>query len=85
MGLLYDRLQSTVGSRVVMLSSIAHRGAHIDFDNLRLEKPYDQMREYYQSKLADFLFTLELCRRIDRRDGAVPKRIAFNLLHIRPL
>jgi NAD(P)-dependent dehydrogenase (short-subunit alcohol dehydrogenase family) len=70
-GLLFDRLQSTTGSRVVTLSSIAHRGAQIDFDNLRLEKPYDQKREYYQSKLADLLFTLELGRRIDAKGGAV--------------
>lgn len=70
-GLLFDRLQSTTGSRVVTLSSIAHRGAHIDFDNLRLEKPYDQKREYYQSKLADLLFTLELGRRIDAKGASV--------------
>ena len=70
-GLLYDRLQSTAGSRVVTLSSIAHRGAHIDFDNLRLEKPYNQKREYYQSKLADLLFTLELGRRIDAKGASV--------------
>jgi NAD(P)-dependent dehydrogenase (short-subunit alcohol dehydrogenase family) len=70
-GLLFDRLQSTRGSRVVTLSSIAHRGAQIDFDNLRLEKPYDQKREYYQSKLADLLFTLELGRRIDERGASI--------------
>lgn len=69
-GLLFKRLQSTNGSRVVTLSSIAHRGAQIDFDNLRLEKPYDQRREYYQSKLADLLFTLELARRIDAKRGS---------------
>lgn len=70
-GLLYDQLQSTGNARVVTLSSIAHRGAHIDFDNLRLEKSYDQKREYYQSKLADLLLTLELGRRIDAKGGSV--------------
>jgi NAD(P)-dependent dehydrogenase (short-subunit alcohol dehydrogenase family) len=70
-GLLFDRLQSTAGSRVVTLSSIAHRGAQIDFDNLRLEKPYDPKREYYQSKLADLLFALELGRRIDAKEASV--------------
>jgi NAD(P)-dependent dehydrogenase (short-subunit alcohol dehydrogenase family) len=55
----------------VTLSSIAHRGAQIDFDNLRLEKPYDQKREYYQSKLADLLFTLELARRVDAKAASV--------------
>ena len=70
-GLLFAHLQSTTGSRVVTLSSIAHRGAHIDFENLRLEKPYDLKREYYQSKLADLLFTLELGRRIDAKGDSI--------------
>lgn len=64
-GRLYNILKSTSGSRVVTLSSIAHRGAQIDFDNLRLEKPYDTVREYYQSKLADIIFALELGRRAE--------------------
>lgn len=70
-GLLYNLLKDTPNSRVVTLSSIAHRGAHIDFDNLKLELPYDPKREYYQSKLADILFTLELARRSDAKGGAV--------------
>jgi len=70
-GRLYDMLKSTPGSRVVTLSSIAHRGAQIDFDNLRLEKPYDTRREYYQSKLANIIFTLELGRRSDAKGDGV--------------
>lgn len=70
-GRLFDLLQSTDKSRVVTLSSIAHRGVLIDFENLQLEKPYDQKREYYQSKLADLVFTLELGRRIDAKGGSV--------------
>lgn len=70
-GRLYDTLKSTAGSRVVTLSSIAHRGAQIDFENLRLEKPYDTRREYYQSKLADILFALELARRVQAKGDKV--------------
>ena len=70
-GLLYDTLAGTPGSRVVTLSSIAHRGAHIDFDNLKLEKPYDPKREYYQSKLADIVFALELGRRVEAKGDAI--------------
>jgi len=62
--LLYDKLKSTKDARVVTLSSIAHRSGEIDFDNFRVEKSYDPRREYYQSKLADLMFTLELGRRI---------------------
>ena len=63
-GHLYDLLESTTGSRVVTLSSIAHRGAVIDFDNFRLEKPYNNWREYGQSKLADLIFALEFEKRL---------------------
>lgn len=68
-GHLFELLNATDGARVVTLSSIAHRGASIDFDNLRLEKTYDQWREYGQSKLADLVFALELDRRL-RESGS---------------
>jgi len=70
-GLLYPLLNTTQDARVVTLSSIAHRGATIDFDNLRIEKPYDARREYYQSKLADLMFTLELGKRIAANNGSI--------------
>lgn len=63
-GRLFARLERTPGARVVTMSSIAHRGARIDFDNLRLEKPYDPWVAYGQSKLADLVFALELHRRL---------------------
>lgn len=63
-GHLFNLLESTIGSRVVTLSSIAHRGAIIDFDNFRLEKPYNNWREYGQSKLADLIFALEFEKRL---------------------
>ncbi len=62
-GHLFNLLESTTGSRVVTLSSLAHRGAVIDFDNFRLEKPYNNWREYGQSKLADLIFALEFEKR----------------------
>jgi NAD(P)-dependent dehydrogenase (short-subunit alcohol dehydrogenase family) len=67
-GHLFNLLESTTGSRVVTLSSIAHRGAIIDFDNFRLEKPYNNWREYGQSKLADLIFALEFEKRL-RNNG----------------
>ena len=65
---LFNLLESTTGSRVVTLSSIAHRGAIIDFNNFRLEKPYNNWREYGQSKLADLIFALEFEKRL-RNNG----------------
>jgi NAD(P)-dependent dehydrogenase (short-subunit alcohol dehydrogenase family) len=70
-GLLYEMLNTTLNSRVVTLSSIAHRGATIDFNNLKIEKPYDAKREYYQSKLADIIFALELGNRINLKNDTI--------------
>ncbi len=67
-GHLFNLLEATKGSRVVTLSSIAHRGAKIDFDNFCLEKDYQNWREYGQSKLADIIFTLEFEKRL-RKNG----------------
>lgn len=67
-GRLFNLLEATKGSRVVTLSSIAHRGAVIDFDNFRLEKEYNNWREYGQSKLADIIFALEFEKRL-RNNG----------------
>ncbi len=67
-GHLFNLLEATKGSRVVTLSSIAHRGAKIDFDNFRLEKDYQPWREYGQSKVADIIFTLEFEKRL-RKNG----------------
>lgn len=66
-GLLFPLLEKTSGARVVTLSSLAHRGANIDFDNFRLEKPYQKWREYGQSKLADLIFATELAKRLEAK------------------
>jgi NAD(P)-dependent dehydrogenase (short-subunit alcohol dehydrogenase family) len=67
-GHLFNLLESTKGSRVVTLSSIAHRGAVIDFDNFKLEKPYNPWREYGQTKLADIIFALEFEKRLRKNN-----------------
>uniref|UniRef100_A0A665SXV7 Si:dkey-23o4.6 n=1 Tax=Echeneis naucrates TaxID=173247 RepID=A0A665SXV7_ECHNA len=63
--LLLPKLKSSTPSRVVNVSSIAHRGGRIDFDDLffgrRLYSPLDS---YRQSKLANVLFSRELARRL---------------------
>ncbi|WP_394790617.1 SDR family oxidoreductase [Rhodoferax sp.] len=51
------------GTRVVNLSSIAHRGAAIQFDDLQWEQRYKPWAAYGQSKLAMLMFALELQRR----------------------
>jgi NAD(P)-dependent dehydrogenase (short-subunit alcohol dehydrogenase family) len=70
-GYLYPMLKGRPGSRVVTVSSNAYLRGIIDFENLRLEKPYDKGREYAQSKLADIFLAIELQRRIMRAGDSV--------------
>ncbi|XP_018534300.1 retinol dehydrogenase 13 [Lates calcarifer] len=63
--LLLPKLKSSAPSRVVNVSSIAHRGGRIDFDDLFFSRrPYSSLESYRQSKLANILFTRELARRL---------------------
>ena len=76
-GLLLDRLLDTPGSRVVTVSSIGHRmgtGA-MAFDDLQSERGYRPWPAYYQSKLANLLFTYELQSRLAAA-GAGPAALA---------
>jgi NAD(P)-dependent dehydrogenase (short-subunit alcohol dehydrogenase family) len=61
-----------VAGRVVTVSSDAHRGGAIDFDDLNWErKRYRPWRAYGQSKLANLLFTSELQRRLTEAGSTV--------------
>jgi retinol dehydrogenase 14 len=62
--LLLDRLRASAPSRIVNVSSAAHRMGQIDFDNLRGEKRYSSQVMYGRSKLANILFTRELSLRL---------------------
>jgi NAD(P)-dependent dehydrogenase (short-subunit alcohol dehydrogenase family) len=64
-GLLLPLLGRAEAPRVVNVSSLAHRGGKIDFDNLQAERKYKSWPAYQQSKLANLLFTFELQRRSD--------------------
>ena len=63
---LLPLLLATDGSRVVGVSSLAHRIGKIAFDDLQSEHGYQPWRAYGQSKLANLLFTFELQRRLVR-------------------
>jgi len=64
-GQLLDNLLPVEGSRVVTVSSVGHRIlARIHFDDLQLERRYNRVESYGQSKLANLLFTYELQRRL---------------------
>ena len=63
-GLLLDRLLGAPGSRVVTISSAAHRWGRIHFDDLHWQRGYSRLGAYGQAKLANLLFTYELQRRL---------------------
>jgi len=64
-GLLLEQMLPVPGSRVVTVSSLAHRiRARIDFDDLQGERSYSRVAAYSQSKLANLMFTYELQRRL---------------------
>src|SRR5918992_2140611 len=63
--LLFERIKASSPSRIITPSSVAHRGAYINFDNLQFERGrYNGVEAYRQSKLANVLFTKELARRL---------------------
>src|SRR6266581_3353337 len=64
-GLLLEQMLPVPGSRVVTVSSLAHRvRARINFDDLQGERSYSRVAAYSQSKLANLMFTYELARRL---------------------
>ncbi|HKK81349.1 MAG TPA: oxidoreductase, partial [Prolixibacteraceae bacterium] len=67
-GLLLDRIKDTPGSRVVNVSSMAHKSGKIDFNDLMFEidRKFKTMKAYGQSKLANLLFTYELQRYFEK-------------------
>jgi Dehydrogenases with different specificities (related to short-chain alcohol dehydrogenases) len=62
--LLLEPIKAAAPSRIINVSSAAHFGARMDFDDLQGEKGYNGWRAYSQSKLANILFTYELARRL---------------------
>lgn len=66
-GLLLDVLLKTPGSRIVNVSSGAHKMGRMDFSNLHFEngRSYSPLKSYGQSKLSNLLFTYELQRKLE--------------------
>ncbi len=62
---LFPLLKKTAGSRIVNVSSVAHRMGKMNFVDPLFEKQrYSKFKSYGRSKLSNLLFTYELDRRI---------------------
>ncbi len=89
---LLPRITATPGSRIVIVSSNAHKrapAAGIEFDNLSAARGYFFMKQYGQTKLANHLYTRSLARRIAATGTTVnslhPGRVYTNIFHNLPL
>ncbi|XXF78948.1 SDR family oxidoreductase [Myxococcaceae bacterium GXIMD 01537] len=72
---LRDLLVASGPSRIVNVSSEAHRTANLDFEDLQSQRGYSSFRVYGTSKLANILFTRGLTKRLQ---GA---KVTANSLH----
>ncbi len=73
--LLIDRLKESAPARIINVSSMVHAWGSIDFDDLFMKKNYRSLQAYYQSKLANVMFTYALARRLQGT------RVTVNCLH----
>ena len=64
-GLLIEPMLEVPGSRVVTVSSLAHRAGRIDFSNPNMEGEYARHPAYARSKVANLIFAMELQRRLN--------------------
>ncbi|HWK53540.1 MAG TPA: SDR family NAD(P)-dependent oxidoreductase [Hyphomicrobiales bacterium] len=60
---LLPLLRQSAPARVVNVASIGQQA--LEFDNLMLERDYDDARAYRQSKLAQILFTFDLAEQLE--------------------
>jgi NAD(P)-dependent dehydrogenase (short-subunit alcohol dehydrogenase family) len=73
---LMPLLRRASGPRVVNVSSLAHRTAFIDFDDLQGARVCSPWKAYGQSKLAMLMFGLELQRRSDAAGWNLTSNVA---------
>lgn len=62
--LLLNIMRTSTPSRIVVLSSLAHKFGKLNRTDLNSEKDYSKYDAYSQSKLANILFVQELAKRL---------------------
>ncbi|MEQ9010519.1 SDR family NAD(P)-dependent oxidoreductase [Algiphilus sp.] len=74
---LWPRLEQQPAARVVWVSSLVHRQARIDLDDLHSANHYEAQRAYNQAKLASLMLALEC----DARARAAGSRVTSLAAH----
>ena len=64
---LLPLLKESAPSRIVNISSFAHRWGKIHFDDINITKGYTALKAYSQSKLAGLMFTYALAEKLRAR------------------
>ncbi len=72
---LKDRLEASEAARVVTVSSSAHQGVSLDFDDLQMTDAYDGWLAFRRSKLCNLYFTFALARTF------IGTRMTANAIH----
>lgn len=67
---LLPLLKAAPSARIVMLSSVGYKSAKPNFDDFFAERSYAMQRDYFNSKLYDLYYALDLAERL-RPDGIV--------------
>jgi len=62
--LLLDLIEKSAPSRIINVSSLAHKFAKINFNDLQTKQDYTSMKAYGQSKLANILFSNHLAEKL---------------------
>ena len=73
--LLLDELKASAPARIINITSSAHYGTEINFEDLQGEKKYSGYRAYSQSKLANVMFTYQLAKQLEGTG------VTVNVLH----
>ncbi|MEE4177434.1 MAG: SDR family oxidoreductase [Bacteroides sp.] len=63
--LLLEKLKASAPSRIITISSMAHKGGKIRFDDLEGKRSWSWMGSYAQSKLANLFFTRHLAKKLE--------------------
>lgn len=72
---LLPEIKAAKSARIINVASEAHRAGEFNVDNLQLQKNFNPMKAYGNSKLFNILFTKELAKRISDTE------VTANCLH----